>query len=309
MDKDLYIKFANTERDLPVFMQPWWLNAVCEDVSWDAIVVSDEEENVRGAWAFARTRLSGFDAIVLPPLTQFTGIWLNIDQSLPHHKQEVQRQDILAALEKKLPKTPILELKLHWPLQDWAPFYWAGYKQETRYTFRFPEPDTDLILNSVSKSFRRNYRSASRKFTIRLSEDLDEFQQLIEKVFDIRDDRMPFDKNTVLSAYRALKEKEQCAIYCADSAEGSARAAIMTIWDNTTTYYILGGRVSSNTQNATNLLLIRAIADAAERGHAFDFEGSMIEGVHKFFQSFGAQMQPYLYLYRYTGLAKAKYFR
>ena len=300
-----YRTFFEGNQRIPLFMRPYWLDAVAPG-QWE-VVSAEDDGIVRALWVITRTRHKGLSAISLPPLTQFTGIWLDIDSELPHHKQEVQRQDLLAELIGQIPDVAIFEQKFRYTLEDWIPFYWEGYKQETRYTFRFERPEPERIFKTVSKSFRRNIRSAERLFETSKTDNIAELCDLVEQVFEIRDDKMPYTREDITNAFNALKPRDECQIYKAVRQEtGETDAMIFTVWDEETTYYILGGRSGSNTRNSTNLLLWQAIEDAAERGQAFDFEGSMIKGVHKFFQSFGATMTPYHFVYRYKDLAKLK---
>jgi len=37
-NKDKYSQFCAEHRDIPIFSQPWWLDAVCSD-SWDVILI------------------------------------------------------------------------------------------------------------------------------------------------------------------------------------------------------------------------------------------------------------------------------
>ena len=127
-------------------------------------------------------------------------------------------------------------------------------------------------------------------------------------MYEIRKDQIPFDFELLNAAYSAVHARGQSTIYQAVDEDG-VNAAILTVQDAHTTYYLLGGRAGSNTRNSTNLLIWQAIQDAAERGDDFDFEGSMIKGVHRFFQSFGGEMVPYHFVYRYLGIGKVKYLR
>lgn len=306
MRDDAYRDFCATRDDIPVFMKPHWLDAVCGSDAWQGLLASDDSGVVRGAWAIHVKRKMGMHAIILPPLTFFTGIWLDVDMSLPVDKQIDMRHVLLADLESQLPAYTVFEQKFHHPLQDWLPFYWRGYRQETRYTYRFAKVDMEVIGKNVSKSFRRNLRRADRIFSVEVSKDVPAFYSLVREVFDIRKESIPFTQHTVEKIFGALHGRDECRIYKATEPEG-ASASIMVVWDATTTYYILGGRKGSNTRGATNLLIWAALEDAAQRGHAFDFEGSMIGGVNRFFRSFGAEMVPYLYVYKYNGLAAYKY--
>ena len=304
VDKKAYIAFCKDNSDVPLFMRPYWMDAVAED-AWDAILVRDDDGLVRAAWALHIIRRKGRQAIVLPNITPFTGIYLKLDESLPMQKQALQRQQLLEALIRRLPKSSIFEQKVQHTLQDWSPFHWAGFRQETRYTFRFDQVDTEAILANVSKSFRRNLRSAARKYSVEESTDPKELYNLVEKVYQIREDKIAFDEATVVRAFNALHPRGQCAIYRA--TEGNeVSAVIFAVWDEGTTYYLLGGRNDSNTRSSTTLLIWHAIEQAAARGHAFDFEGSMIKGVHRYFQKFGAAMTPYMYIYKYKDIARLK---
>jgi hypothetical protein len=205
----------------------------------------------------------------------------------------------------RLPGHAILELKLHWSLEDWLPMYWHGFRQETRYTFRFPKVDVDEIYQNFSKSFQRNLRAAERHYSISDCSAA-ELHPLIESVFAMRDASSPLSLSTLGKMIEILSDRGQCRTYAARDADG-IQAAILTVWDHHTTYYLLGGRQQTDSKYGANLLLWQAIQDTAMRNQSFDFEGSMIEGVNKFFQSFGAQMTPYFYIYHYTGPARLKY--
>ena len=300
-----YRSFCEGNKRIPLFMRPYWLDAVAKG-KWQVLSASANGVT-RALWVIMKTRHKGLSAIALPPLSQFTGIHLEIDETLPYHKQELQRQELLEDLIDQLPDAAIFEQKFRCTLTDWIPFYWAGYKQETRYTFRFEQPDPEKILDNVSKSFRRNIRAAERQYDVEITEQVGDLCDMVENVFDIREDKMPYTREDITNAFNALHPRNQCSIYRATRRDtGEPDAMILAVWDDETTYYILGGRSGSNTRSSTNLLIWRAIIDAADRGQAFDFEGSMIKGVHRFFQSFGATMTPYLYVYRYKDLAKLK---
>ncbi len=109
-----------------------------------------------------------------------------------------------------------------------------------------------------------------------------------------------------MRVHSMLTAEARCKILIA-SDEGGPQAAIYLVWDNDSVYYLLGGRAGSNTQSATNLLIWKGIELASELDLNFDFEGSMIKGVHRFFQQFGATMTPYMLIYRYRGIGKLKH--
>ena len=304
-EQEYYREFCTERGDIPLFMLPYWLDVVCGPDQWDAVLHRDAEGRITGAWAYHFGTKAGMRWIRLPAITPFTGIWLDIPEDGPVQKQIADRQEILSALAAQLPRVQIFELKVHWSLHDWLPLYWQGYRQETRYTFRFDMIDTKGIHAQFSKSFRRNLRAAERHYTI-TDCTASELYPLMEHVFGIRDAQMPLSSGTLEQVIAMLSARGQCRLYGARDSDG-LQAAILTVWDAGTTYYLIGGRRRTDSRHGINLLLWQAIRDAAARGHAFDFEGSMIEGVNRFFQSFGARLTPYCYFYRYRGIARLKY--
>jgi lipid II:glycine glycyltransferase (peptidoglycan interpeptide bridge formation enzyme) len=70
---------------------------------------------------------------------------------------------------------------------------------------------------------------------------------------------------------------------------------VYCIYDQTSCYYLLGGisRVTG-INGINNLLVLRCIEQAKQLGcTVFDFEGSMLKGVEKFFRGFGPDLHPY----------------
>lgn len=303
--QDAYREFCQGRNDLPLFMQPFWLDMTCDPGTWDAVVSKHEDGSIRGAWAFRYGTKLGLRWIRLPILTPFTAIWIEDLQSDSIQKQITHRHEIMIELEAQLPTAQIVELKLPWTFQDWLPLYWKGYRQETRYTFRFDITDTAEIHEGFSKSAQRNLRAAERHFTI---EDgtISDLYSMMEHVLEMREAQVIFAENQLEQIVNTLQQRQQCKIYAARDAEGIQAIALM-VWDSYTTYYLIGGRSRTDSKHGMGLLIWQAIQDAALRGHAFDFEGSMIKGVNRFFQNFGAQLTPYHYIYRYRGLAKVKY--
>jgi len=71
-------------------------------------------------------------------------------------------------------------------------------------------------------------------------------------------------------------------------------AGAYIVWDSRFTYYLLGGSDETlRTSGAGSLVLWSAVEAAAERGTGFDFEGSMLRPVERYFRSFGGAPAPY----------------
>jgi hypothetical protein len=74
------------------------------------------------------------------------------------------------------------------------------------------------------------------------------------------------------------------------------------VWDQRKAYY-LGGGVQTEIRRSSHLnclLFERMIDDALARGLDFDFEGSILHGVERFFRAWGGTLQP---TYRFIKIA------
>jgi lipid II:glycine glycyltransferase (peptidoglycan interpeptide bridge formation enzyme) len=64
-------------------------------------------------------------------------------------------------------------------------------------------------------------------------------------------------------------------------------------------YYLFGGMDEAyGDSGAKSLLFWKAINMASEKNLTFNFEGSMIPGVERFFRSFGGELTPVYYIYK-----------
>ena len=75
---------------------------------------------------------------------------------------------------------------------------------------------------------------------------------------------------------------------------GRVHAAMLLVWDERRCYYLQGGGDPAlRNSGAHSLLVWEAIQRAASKSRLFDFEGSMVESVERFFRAFGARQSPY----------------
>lgn len=86
---------------------------------------------------------------------------------------------------------------------------------------------------------------------------------------------------------------------------------VFIVWDSKRAYYLLGGYDHQNSHHgATALAMWRAIQYTSNELELseFDFKGSMIKSVKKFFRQFGGELTPCYRVTKYSGLVKLFYF-
>jgi lipid II:glycine glycyltransferase (peptidoglycan interpeptide bridge formation enzyme) len=88
------------------------------------------------------------------------------------------------------------------------------------------------------------------------------------------------------------------ALWIAKDNKNTIQAIVWEVWDEYCSYYFMGGQnPDTNSYRAMSLLLWNMIRAAKARGNkVFDLEGSMDEGVERFFRNFGGDRALYMVL-------------
>ena len=96
------------------------------------------------------------------------------------------------------------------------------------------------------------------------------------------------------------------AMLFACDATDRVHAVAYVVWDRRVAYYLMGGGDPElRTSGASSLLLWEGIRRAHAEAEAFDFEGSMLKPVERFFRAFGGRQSPYLHVSRADRIAGA----
>jgi hypothetical protein len=96
---------------------------------------------------------------------------------------------------------------------------------------------------------------------------------------------------------KACERHNARKIFFAVDRDGNVHAAVHIIWDENSAYYLMsGGDLIFRNSGTTSLCLWEAIKFASTVTKRFDFEGSMLEPVERFFRAFGARQVPYFHI-------------
>ena len=156
--------------------------------------------------------------------------------------------------------------------------------------------DQQKLWNSFRENIRREIRKAERRYQLMVRTDLGvhAFLQLNAQTFKRQGHNIPYSKNLVARLDDACVERHARRIFIAEDAQGRAHAGIYLVWDHNSAYYLMGGGDPElRTSGATSLCMWEAIKFASSVTKSFDFEGSMIEPIERFFRAFGAEQTPY----------------
>ena len=329
-EKTLYAQLC-TDTDVPIFMQNWWLDAVCTE-GWSVVVSLNEKGDIEAVLTFATRQKLGFKTLSEPVLTPFCGVWFRQKTFKRRHEAIFYEKKHLQKLIQQLPSAHRYSFRLHVSLKDWQPFYWAGWQQETRYTYRLNIENLTTVFENFNENTKRNIRKSAQNFTIDNGDNFDKFLEINGLTYQRQQIKNPISSQTWQSVEQVLSEKNARSILFAkntegssdvrfemsdigsitqnskpktqnlSNTEGSSEAAVYIVFDNSTAYYLAGGSTElGRSKGAMHGLLWQAIQEAAAHGcTVFDFEGSMLQGVEPFFRGFGGELTPYFRVFKYS---------
>lgn len=290
-NRQTYRELCDRESSFSLFQQAWWLDVVAEN-QWDAFFIEKAGEIV-GANAFLKLSKLGYKLSRMPMLTQHIGPWIS-----PNVSHDSDRMDILRSLAKQI--RALDWWTQNWPTAqtNWLPFYWEGFQQTTRYTYRINDlTDIDRVWSQFSKPKRRDIRRAQRPdFGITFDTDpqAQDFLDLTWGTFARQNMQPPYSRNFTTRILQAAHDRGQARIFIARDKNGNAHAGALAVWDHETLYYLIGGSDPKfRSSQAGSLCIWEIIRLAASRGLAFDFEGSMLEPIERYFRGFGPERVPY----------------
>jgi hypothetical protein len=286
-----------TDFSSALFQQPWWLQAVAPG-SWDAVVVVENDEVV-GRLPFVRKRRLGLTILTQPPLTPFLGPWVKAGTGKTHTQLEREHR-ILQNLIAVLPPHDVCSLSFHHSIKNALPFYWHGFSLSFNYTYVISElEDPGKIWAGFRENIRREIRKAERRVVIRCSEDVETFIALNRMIFGRQGIAAPYSTELIRQVDAACCARGVRRIFLAEGADGTPHAALYLVWDSESAYYLMGGGDPElRTSGAMSLLMWEAIKHAAQVTRRFDFEGSMLQPVERFFRAFGGRQVRYAHVSR-----------
>lgn len=298
-NRPAYEAFCN-QHNLPLPFQPWWLDAVCIHGHWNACVAQNKAGQTVGVMPYYMVRRWGLKAIVQPPHTAYSGPWV-----LPLEQQDAKRSThyshehkTLQILLEQLPRTAYFRQHFHPACTNWLPFHWAGYRQTTRYTYRFNQ--VQQVENECKSAIQKKIQRIEQSVHIVENVNFDSaFNLMTQSLL-----RQGIGTNGVNAAllrlYQVLQQRAQIVLLgLAESGTDRIVAAQALAFNQTEASFLFSGQVIEPRLPYLNYrLLYESLQWCAQGGLRADLEGSMHAGVEQVFRSMGAERTPYFQVSR-----------
>lgn len=275
-----------------LFSKDWWLEAVAPG-AWEVVTV-EQDGHVVARMPYVMSRAWGIRRICMPPLTMNLGPWL---RPFPGKYANAlsEQKDLMTELIEKLPPFDRFTQQFHHSITNWLPFYWQDFQQTTRYTYRLDGvPDMEHAWAELRSNIRTDIKKADRQLVIRHDLGIDRLVELNRRVFARQDIQAPYSEALLHRVDEAASERACRKRFFAEDGQGNVHACLYLVWDETSAYYLLGGGDPDwRNSGATSFVVWEAIKYTLEQSLCFDFEGSMVPGLERFFRSFGTRQVPY----------------
>jgi hypothetical protein len=295
---------GSTPNTNAIFQQPWWLEALAPGRWGEAVVERNGRTVARLPYV---VRGAGpLRLLTQPPLTQTLGPWVEPSAAKPANAL-ADEIELLTDLEAALPRAQAFVQLFSPTMLNALPFFWAGYRIEVAYTYRLEVLEAeDTLWDGLRGNIRREIRKARRRVEVREDLGLDRFHAACAKTFARQGLPVPWAAKTLERLDEACSSRGARTMLFAVDESDRVHAVSYIVWDDRAAYYLLGGGDPElRTSGAASLLMWEAIMRARSVTDVFDFEGSMLKPVERFFRAFGARQTPYLRVSRATAPAQA----
>lgn len=291
---NLEVFCEKAELTIGIFGSKKWLSVYGNNLK--LIGIYKDEHQLIGGFYYLETKKYGLTFLKLPPYTPHCGLFFLSDgknnSSINNFSKEVMNEVCRFFSNQK---SALTVLAFPSNIIDFQPFIWNKYKVIPNYTYRINLEKSLEDIKSNFDSKNRNVINKAIKEEVIVTENtltkealfqffIDSLNTTDANIYDLelKNVFLKFSDDTNSFSMEARKNKELLGV-------------VFCIFDKSTCYYLLGGvNKKSGLQGVNNLLIQKSIEKSKELGcKIFDFEGSMLKGVEKFFRSFGPQLVPY----------------
>lgn len=298
--KERYKALCEAEgSNIPLFLQYWWMEAVCAGKRWDVALVTKGDE-VQAAMPYLWRCRCGMRYVLQPQLTPYCGPYYRYPATATTPMRRIAFQHEAAAqliAHFQQCRLSYFQQNFSPEITDWLPFYWAGYQQTTRYTYVLPDLSCPEALFAAFDRDRRQKRILHLLPAVHLTDDAtpEEMASFHLRYWHSRGERDLLSADFLQRVCAAAVTRKQGLILSLKDEEERTVAMRFVVYDDRCAHSLLSAmNPALRMAGATETLVWLTLQRLAPLTSAYDFEGSMDRGIEYFYRSFGAQQVPYL---------------
>ncbi len=300
MDTKNLLRQWSRQYALPLYLQPEWLDIVCSAGDWGACIV--DEQDVKSATAWYRTRRWGFTRLSNPPLVAAMPLWIRYPDAagMKTNRKTAIEYRVVSDMIRQFPRYQFFHMHYAASFDNWLPFYWKGFQQTTRYTYVIEDLHREAALfERMEQSARTDIRKAQETVTVHTGGTVAALFDLYADSYRRQGRKPPLDLTLLQKADDWLAAGQLRTLYLAEDTIGQSHAGLYVVRDGPVWRCLLSGtRTGLRSSGALYLLFWRAMQDACGLAESLDLEGSMHAPIERMLRSLGGTKQPYMSISR-----------
>ena len=249
---------------------------------------------LRGGFCLYEERRLGLKILRNPPFTPQVGPFFEWRSNNASAQTEERRAAVEAMAESVSGAgAAVVSLGLSFGVTDCLPFYWRRYRVIPHYTYRIDLRSSENEILAAMSAKTRNHilKAAKDQIAVEEAAETGELRTLVGKSFSKQNKRFSRQSmDGILNGYPPGSSS-----FCILSRLHELPiAGVYVVHDAHTAFNLMTGYDSSNAHHGAGpAAMYRAILKAKSLGlHAFDFEGSVIPPIERYFRGFGGQLTP-----------------
>ena len=250
---------------------------------WDCIHIHEQNDELwfpfilERKWTFRFLR-NGY-------LTPYAG-WIFSDLNIHQERKEF----LVRKLIEQLPEYDILHLNIH-PLHSLEMNFPERIRQFPKHTNIIRLTHVSEVYANFKPALTRQIKKSSRHLHIIESDEIALFYNVYQKTFFKQGQKPPIPLQAFEQVWHFLKQTNSGKLFLAIDKQQNTHAALLLAYDASTAYYLSGGTDAEfYGSGAMSGLMWHAIQYSIQlEKKYFDFEGSMIASVDRFFKNFGTE--------------------
>lgn len=287
-----YVKLAASNGS--VFNTPDWIK-IYDPKHFILNGIFNDNNELIGSFSLYKSSKFGMKYFITPPYSCNNGMMLvNPAQSVSNRntfEKEVHQciNDYISTLNAKL----FINAFPTWVI-DTQVYFWNKFKVIPNYTYQLSLHSTkEELFDQLTSEKRKSIRKAEKdNLEIKRVDDYKLVKELVLKTFDRKSKSVSEGfLNKILFEFANKDNSFAFVAY----QNGKPSACTFCIYKGKTSYYLCGGYDNSNKHHGAGVSCMwNSILLAKELGvTTFDFEGSMLTEVEKYFREFGGNIVPY----------------
>lgn len=271
-----------------IFEQPWWLNTVAPN-GWSESIVKNADDEIIARLPFVFKESILGSKIYMPPNTQTLGAWISDREFKRGNSQFSQEKKIVDELLGGLPMARDIDIVLDSSNRYVLPYFWSMFRITPTFSYRIDDlGDLEAVYARFHKSLQKNIRRAEKYCHISYETDVDILYRLIEITFENQNRKSPDSRLLIRDIVEECEKRKHGRMFIARDSNGNIQVAAYLVFDEKVAYALLSGSDPRyRGSEAKSLVYWEEIKYAATVSKAFDFEGSMIEGIENIIRQFG----------------------